>query len=378
VSRRPGFIFNRGRVAAVTGDYTPPSPGAWDLTALDSASSLQAWWDASSGVTMSATPLTLGTTPPAVTFSGPGLADASGRAIYLHVEELDVTKFRWNDYAGGGIGRGNGERNVPIPAGGSYVLGATGVTANFAAGPYVTDNSYQARAASVSALYGGASMLLDNSSVYASLGPVIGIDRDWADARPALNFSPFWNTGGLGNTTGVPAIATGLNTPFHIFQVCQVTSSNISTGGNTLFGFSHSTTTNGNYLDWRFYGPLSTVGAAGPGAQHMMVKRIAAGTAPTGLKQFGTLTEINYGPMLIDAGYDGTTMEMRINGQLFATSSDLSTTSLTLQRFMIGAIKLGTSGAANVAYMRWNATAIYNTKLAETEAGAWGVRRALA
>jgi hypothetical protein len=365
-----GFGLGRGGV------YVPnPEPPGFetDLRLLPSASNLAVWWDASNGVTMSPALLGLGTSPPAVTITGTR-TNASGKAVYIHVEEADVTRFRWNEYNGGGIGTGNGERNVLIPQGGSYALGATGRVANFAVGTYNGTQYWQAVAESVDAIHGGATMQLNNTAIGASLGPVIGIDRDWANKQPSLIFRPDWGTGGLQNTTGVPAIATGTNTPFHLFCVGQIISSNISTGGNTPWSFSHSTTTNGNYLDWRWYGPLSTVGAAGAGAQHMMVRRIPAGVPV----QFGTLSTLSYGPQLWEAAYDGNVCDMYINGQLYASLTGWTTTALVFQRFMLGGIKLGTSAFANIPYMRWRSMAIYNSRLPENDNGSWGVRRALA
>lgn len=365
-SRRPGARFNRGRVGT-----SAAAPDSWDLTALASASSLLAWWDAGSGVTMSATPLATGTTPPTVTFSGPGLSSAAGRGIYIRCN--DNSTFRWNAQNGWGIGRGVGETAVAIPKGSSYELPGTGVTAAFTNATYNSGHQYVAVAESWASLVGSA--VLDNSTVYAARGFVIGAAQSFNDCRPSMLVSPTLGTGGLGTTdAALLAAMSGANKPFHIFLVHQITSSNISTLPVAAWSFSHSTTTTSNFLDARWYGPDATTGPAGAGAQHMIQRRAPSEAAV----QKGALTSLNFGPEILEYAYDGTNLYGWINGVPLWSAFAWSSGSLTLQRFLLGVVKLGTNAASNISHDRIVSCAIYNTKLAESTAGRWGVLRALA
>jgi hypothetical protein len=380
----PMFARRPGRYHAPSGfPGGVPAPAAaafpqWDLRGLSSADRLLAWWDASEGVTMSGTPIASGTAPPVVTFSGT-LTGAAGKAIYIQTNKSNAAQFDWGDRNGWGMVRvadfpggelGQGAVGVTIPQGSSIALGTTGITAHFPVGTYNTSQVWQAAAARIDPIVGGASMALDNSSVYASKGQVIGGPQFFNDCRPALMCAPNIGAGGLGHVGGLADHMTGLNKPFHLFLVCQITQTNISTLSVCPWGFSDSdatTTANANYLDWRWFGPDSG------NPRHLIQRHADGGGAAV---QASYSTALGFDPVILECSYEGAggLVEGFING-LPMFSASWTSGALDLHRFMIGAQKFGTLATANIPYFAWQAAACYRDKLTAAEARA--VRRAL-
>jgi len=342
-----------------------------DLRLLPNVGQLGVWWNAAQQVTMSATLVAAGSSPPALTVSGP-LTGAAGVGYFVQVNQANTALFDWNSFNGGGLARGIGQTGVPIPQGGSFEIpDGSGRFFNFPVGTYATSQYWQAVGASWGALYGGATMLLDNSSVYAARGPVIESPAlGWCGLNPSLSFSPSIGTGALGNTTGVPAFFAG---PFHFFAAIQPTSLHISTLPVALFGANSSSNTTGDYTDFRWYGPDATSGPAGAGSQYMFQRR-KTGTAA----QLAKLSGITLGPIILDCASDGTNGYVYIGGQEVFHGAWTTTTALSVNRFLLMAQKLGGNAVTNEAYGRVASASIYTQRQPETWAGAWGTRTAMA
>lgn len=347
-----------------------------DLRNLTDADKLVGYWDVPrSNITMSATPIATGTaTIPTVTFSGVGLTNAAGRGLFVRVDPNDATKFQWNFKNGWGLTRsadfGPGEIGVAIPVGGTYDVGSGSslITIHFGAGTYRTDQVWQATAQSIVGQVGGT---LDNSSVVAAKGHIIMGPQGFNNACPSLRVTPFYNTGPMGQVGGIDTVFTGLNKPFHFFLLHQVTQTNISTLPVAGFSFSNTVTTTGDFLDYRWYGPLGTAGPAGSGPQPFILRRSNGGAAV----QKGFLTDLGFEPVLDEFASDGATVSGWRSGIPMFTGIAWTSLTLALQRFMIGAIKAGSSAVSNQAYSDWVTFAAYNQPLGA--ASALAVRRAI-
>jgi hypothetical protein len=345
-----------------------------DLRLLPNVAQLGAWWNAARNVNMSSTLLSVGSGAPVVTVSGP-LTETSGVGLYVQVNSTNSALFDWNNANGGGLSRGVGQTGVTLPQGGSFLLpDGSGRSINFPVGIYNNSHSWQAVSESWGALHGGPTMLLDNSSVYAAKGPVIESPSiGWCGLNPSLGFSPSLGTGGLGNTSGVPSFFAGDNQPFHIFMALQPTSLHISTLPVAAFGANSSSSTTGNYLDARWYGPDATTGPDGVGAQWFMQRR-TTGTAV----QLAKLSDITLGPAIIDWAGDGANGYVNIGGQQVISAPWTSSGTLACNRWLLMAQKLGGNAVSNIAYGRINAVAIYTQKQTESWGAAWSVRTAMA
>lgn len=346
-----------------------PSTISYDLRTLSDADKLVGYWDVpTANITMSATPIASGTaTIPTVSFSGPGLSNASGRGLTVSVEPEDATKFRWNFRNLWGSQRNTdyppGERNVAIPVGGTYDVGSGSslITISFGAGTYRTDHLWQATAQSIVGQVGGT---LDNSSVVASKGHIIMGPQAFNNYCPSLRVTPFYNTGPMGQVGGIDTIFTGTNKPFHFFFVKQTTQTNISTLSVSEYSFSHLTTTTSQFLDSRMYGPLGTAGPEGVGPQYFINRQ-----APTGgAQRKGFLTDLGFEPMVHEFCYDGSVVSGYICGLPMFENVAWTSPALTLQRFMIGGLKPGTGAVAQVPYLDWVTFAAYNQKLSADSA----------
>ena len=367
MSRRLGGRFNRGRIASVT------SPNLFDLRNLSDADKLVGYWDVpTNNITMSATPIASGTaTIPTVSFSGPGLSNASGRALTVAVEPADATKFRWNFTNLWGNQRNTdfppGERNVTIPVGSTYNVGsgASLITISFGAvggaTQYRTDQMWQATAQSIVGHVGGT---LDNSSVVASKGHIIMGPQAFNNYCPSLRVTSFYNTGPMGQVGGIDTFFTGLNKPFHFFFVKQTTQTNISTLSVSEYSFSNLTNTTGDFLDSRMYGPLGTLGPEGAGPQYFINRQAAGGAAV----RKGYLTDLGFEPMVHEFCSDGSTVSGYIDGLPMFENVAWTSASLVLQRFMIGGLKPGTGAVAQVPYLDWVTWAGYTQKLSAASA----------
>lgn len=145
--RRMGYTSRACEYAALEADRLPdflPS----------SLPNLAAWYRADQGITLGTTPLAAGTVPPAVTISGT-LTQSLG--LYIQIDgagTLGIATFKWS------INNGSTFVATAVLTAASVVLGATGITAAFPAGTYLTDNIYRATGAQRNDLSGNGRHLV--------------------------------------------------------------------------------------------------------------------------------------------------------------------------------------------------------------------------
>lgn len=190
---------------------------------------LIAWYRADQGITLGTVLLAAGTAPPAVTIAGT-LAQTLG--LYIQIDTAGVggagATFKWS------VNNGSAFVATLVAANGAVVLGTTGITATFPASAYLTDNIYQATAATWGDLAPAPHNL---TNVIAAQQPIIVANA--VNARPGLRH----NGSSLATVSAV--FPTAVNTLFIPFKMISLAAGSflICDGGGTMFGIDRSTPT---------------------------------------------------------------------------------------------------------------------------------------
>jgi hypothetical protein len=341
------------------------APSPYDFMALSSAPLLYAGFDVENGVTLHTTLLAndLNETVPTITISGnlkqmpvPG----------LRIQIRSEATFDWSLENGCGWAEGFGVRDVTIPNGGSMVLGDSGITAHFAAGTYVSTNNYQATTARVPSFGPVAGCDLDNSSVEASSGLII---ERWGmnNRAPSMyrHNAPGPSPGALGNQGALAALVAGANKPFEIWELFAILSTNISTVAVASWSFSNSGNGTDDYLDCVYYGP-DVENLTPARAQQTLLRRHAAG-ADVVIATVTSPHDLSWRVRRIR--FDGSDLRVWINGiEALARPVPWTSGSLTPDRFLLGAMKLGSGPVIAQPYQAWNTWLGYSDVLSDSQA----------
>lgn len=143
--------------------------------------SLQFWARADRGVTLGGTMRASGTTPPVVGISG-SLTPAVG--LHLEIDSvaggtgLGQATFKWS------VDNGTTYVQTGVVTAASVVLGSTGITATFAAGPYNIDNKWDATVAAWADLSGKGANATMATAAFQPQFAVAGIN-----GKPAINYA---------------------------------------------------------------------------------------------------------------------------------------------------------------------------------------------
>jgi hypothetical protein len=375
--RRPGARFNRGRIATVAGAASS-IPAAQDLRLLSASSAdIVAWYRAENNVTLNPILLGSGTSPPVATITG-NLAQTLGLSVRM--ESGSNTLWRWS--VSNGWDHWLGGQSIPVASGiAGYALGSTGLTLTFANTAFTSDNVWDACAASWGSIVGAAGAagtLLDNSTVAATNGPYVMakplISPNGDVYRPSLRMVPNVSTGYLGNQGTVAAAFSGTTKTWHTFQLMRLNSINISTLPVATWSASDTVSTTQKYVTSVFYGA-----AAAGGARYEMRKRVDAGG--TVLAATWAIP-LDFKWFIHEHACDGnaTTAALTFlnSGQALTIGGTWGNGATTVNRYVLGALKLGAGAAANQPYFEVIENAIYNRNLTTAEADAVRTRMAWA
>lgn len=214
-SRRPLLRQNRGRIATGVRRATP-------LTIIDAAS-VVGWWPLYMGVTLGGTLKATGTTPPVVTMTGSTAAQAAPRIEITP----DATHFRYAANNGAAAPTWI-ESNVAIPAGNYAAIGdLAGITFNFPAGPYATDNVYQATIAMVADQSPNGNHF---TQITPAFQPIFWLVDPLNNNRPAAVFDGVDDF--MNSLMAIPAPATTRRQHRRIYRLITWTASAALQGGN--------------------------------------------------------------------------------------------------------------------------------------------------
>ncbi len=271
-----------------------------------------------------------GTTPPDVTLSG------TANALYDPYIAIDTTggsrgtaKFKWS--VDGGV---NFVQTLQLTAA-SFVLGGTGLTANFAAGTYATDNAYFGKVVQINDLTGlgnhyentlaGDGTALPKVSLVGLLG------------RPALYFK---KTDGnflrRANSAYCTELCGGNDTPFTSFTVAQIVS-----GPTTAHGIWSITNTTVS---------TSAIALATPVSGSGQWVCVARGDTGSELDALGGTQDLN--PHIFEYVRFGTTVSLLITDSSGTTTAinaaAQDANSLTVAQAFLGATRSGANVSGDV------------------------------
>lgn len=178
---------------------------------------LACWILPHSGVTLGGTMRASGTTPPVVTIAG-----TLAQLVGLHIEidsvaggvDLGQATFKWS------VNNGATYVATGVATAASVVLGSTGITALFAAGPYNIDNKWDGTVSAIADRSGAGNDVTAGSAAFQPQFHVAGIN-----GKPTLDYDAGTRRQRTGSTITV--------TSFAILEVVKLRSA----GNFTLFAF---------------------------------------------------------------------------------------------------------------------------------------------
>lgn len=217
-SARLNRVFRRDPLGGAAVAPAPTTP----LTIIDAAS-VVGWWALYMGITLGGTLKATGTAPPVVTMTGSTAALAAPRIEITP----DATHFR---YAAdnGAVAPTWIESNVVIPAGDYTAIGElAGITFNFPAGPYSTDNVYQATIAMVADQSPNGNHFVQ---VTPALQPIFWLVDPLNNNRPAAKFDGVDDF--MTAAFAIPAPATSPRQHRRIYRLITWAPSAAFQGGN--------------------------------------------------------------------------------------------------------------------------------------------------
>lgn len=164
-----------------------------------SIANLKGWWRADLGITAAMSPVTAtGTTPPTVTLTGtPTVTQTVATTPLIEIDittggSLGAAAFTWKL---NGVVQQTGQSTAA-----TFALGSTGLTANFSAGTYSTNNVYTANM-TVSAWADQSGNTNNVSQATAAKQPVYNARKPNFNSKPTLTFAGA-SSQSLGGTLG--------------------------------------------------------------------------------------------------------------------------------------------------------------------------------
>jgi hypothetical protein len=332
---------------------SPPPAQPQDLRQNLSSSEIWAYWDVRPGVegaqgsaTLSGTLAVTGSTLPTVTMSGPV---SPPREVRI-------------DYTTGGA-RGTAVYRIQLDGGSSVLTGVTsgvavdigrsnsisfGNDANYTINTSITTATiHQTKVVGLQELTGRANCtLVDTLSGAGHRYEAFGMNNKY----PSL-YS--W-TSALNNDSGVPALVSGNDVAFEVWMLYEIWSLTTSSFARVPWAFVNQTDTAKSFVDTFSNGPL----AASPSIWGLQRKNSA--TTPV-TKSLTTTVKIDQAPRVM-RWIVSSTGNVWISGRPgLATPVTLASGgATTVNRFLVGGLKLGTSAFLASAWdqARWSALAI--------------------
>lgn len=324
-----------------------------DLRLLGLGSKLKAYWDvrpevsgAQASVTLSTTLDGNGTNPPTVTITGPLTSPRQVVATYSLGGALGTMKYVIVTGVAVFSGTSPGDGIVDIGDGNTVVFGA---------GTYNVDQTHWLQCTTLAELTGLANAsltdVLSTKGARYEVNGLNGID-------PCLRF--IRNPSALSNTSGVPALVTGLDVDFEIHTLGETVKHISGTGASIIWGFSLSTAghTTKSFISSRTCGPTNSTHES----RYLINRRDSSGAPATVEVVSDGNTYADLSPYVI-SDIITASGQMHRNGMPCraagaATLHRGQTT--TLDRFSVGNINLSTAGfsTANQWLGRFSAMAI--------------------
>ncbi len=349
-----GVCLSRNRRTAYAGSGV--SEQVTDLRLLSSSSKLFAYFDCSLGSMVTNSVPRIISAGPSVTLGG-DLTVPKG----LYIDCESSTRFRWSDTPGlsgaGGLNPSGGwhwnQTNQLIPNGGSFAAGDWII--NFPAGAYTAAHAYQSGCSTWKELTGRANCDLTNT-LSGGIGPDI-YTRGFNDRLPFINCWPSLASGYLANHGALPTIVNGVNTPFHFFFRSQIASVSGSLAV-AAFCFANSTAAAVENITSLWAGPSVSSGQA-----YTFQRR-----APSGSSVITSLAApLDLSPHIDEYEFTGSVINRYIDGILLYSAAMSTAAAMTCNRFILGAVKLGTGAVGNQPLYGNNMAAFYNATLTSGE-----------
>lgn len=358
-SRRSGVAgrLDRGRIATAVAAASPPATVEHDLRNLGLGSDLWAYYDlrptvsgATASITLATTLDGNGTTPPTVTISG---SLATPRQVVITYDTggaIGTMEYRMvvdgeTLFNAVSSDTGGGNCTVDIGGGNSIV---------FNAGTYNVDNTHWVQCTAVAELTGLANATLDNAlSGVGFRYEAHGLNGTTPCLRAIKNPSA------LSNTTGVPALVTGVDTDFEIHLLFEQAKHISGTGAGVVWGFSQSAAghTTKSYLRKVATGPTNT------SASRWLIRRRDSSGAPANVdvqSDGTTYADLDPHVMTDVITASGQMHHNGVPGRAAGASTLHRGVSTDLNRFSLGNINLSTAGfsTANQCLGRYSAMAL--------------------
>lgn len=313
-SRFATGMFGQIRLGTFTSSQVELDPG--DATSAE----LLARWRADNLVLRSLMRKT-GTTPPDVTLTG-DLNQTIDIRIDINVGgSRGVATFDW--YLGDQL------QESGITTDTTYILGATGLTANFSTGTYNADNIYDSAVSQLTDLSGNENHLNSSGPGVGDVWPTI-IQLDSATGQPAINLVPSQR---IERETGTFAddLLGGVNNTFDVFFMCRL---NDVSATRVLWSGSSSTSSN-----------IPTVQLRTTTSAWEIRRRLSTGTDLIIASDVPAAT----GLYIVRFSFDGTNGRLQVNGvDIIGGDSGISGTlsigsDIVLDRFVINSLHERTS-----------------------------------